>query len=190
VGDVAGLLLTGGASRRMGCDKARLVVGGRTLAERAAAALAAVCHPVLEVGPGYSGLPAVREDPPGSGPLAAVGAGWAALSAAGHGGPVVVLAVDMPFANPALLRLLARRPGPATAVPRHQGRPQPLCARFGAAALEQVAGLLASGERSMRALLEIAEVGWVEAEEWEPVGGRDALVDLDEPADLDRFHRQ
>jgi molybdopterin-guanine dinucleotide biosynthesis protein A len=174
----------------MGTDKAALVVEGRSLAERGAAALAAVCDPVLEVGPGHSGLPAVREDPPGSGPLAALGAGWAALSAAGHGGPVLVLAVDMPFVTPALLRLLALRAGPPTAVPLSQGRAQPLCARFGPEALERVAGLLASGERSLRALLKVVEVGWVQPAEWEPVAGPGAFTDLDEPADLSRLERQ
>lgn len=189
MGDVAGLLLTGGASRRMGTDKARLLVDGRSLAERAASVLSEVADPVIEVGPGHSGLPAVREDPPGSGPLAALGAGWAALSAAGHHGAVVVLAVDMPFVTPPLLRLLALRSGPPTAVPRCEGRPQPLCARFGAEAMERIAGLLASGERSLRALLAVVEVGWVEREEWEPVAGPDAFVDLDEPADLANFPR-
>ncbi|MGH8991628.1 MAG: molybdenum cofactor guanylyltransferase, partial [Acidimicrobiia bacterium] len=122
---VAGLLLTGGASRRMGRDKALLEVAGRGLAERGASVLAAVCDPVLEVGPGVSGLPAVREEPPGEGPLAALGAGAAELSRRGHGGAVIVLAVDMPFVGAALLRLLADRPGPATAVPRAGGQPQP-----------------------------------------------------------------
>ena len=60
---LAGVLLTGGASRRMGTDKARLVVDGETLAARSARVLAAVCEPVIEVGPGVSGLPAVEEEP-------------------------------------------------------------------------------------------------------------------------------
>ena len=87
----------------MGTDKALLEVDGRTLAERAAAVLRAVCDPVLEVGPGVSGLPAVREDPPGAGPLAALGAGAAELARGGHAGPVLVLAVDMPFVTAGLL---------------------------------------------------------------------------------------
>ena len=57
-GRVAGLLLTGGASRRMGSDKALLEVEGRRMVDRAAAALAAVAAPVVEVGPGWSSLPA------------------------------------------------------------------------------------------------------------------------------------
>jgi molybdopterin-guanine dinucleotide biosynthesis protein A len=189
--NVAGLLLTGGASRRMGTDKALLEVGGQRLAERAAAVLSAVADPVVEVGPGWSGLQAVREDPPGRGPLAAVAAGAAALRAAGHDGPVVVLAVDMPRVSVELLRLLATRDGPATTVPRADGHPQPLCARYGPDALAAVDRLLAAGGRSLRALLEAldarGEVGWIEPEEWERVAEPAALADVDTPDDLRRL---
>jgi molybdenum cofactor guanylyltransferase len=190
-GTVAGLLLTGGASRRMGTDKALLEVDGLRLVDRAAALLAAVTDPVVEVGPGWSDLPAVREDPPGSGPLAAVSAGAAALRRAGHDGPVVVLAVDMPRVSVELLRLLAERGGPATAVPRADGHPQPLCARYGPDALAAVDRLLAAGGRSLRALLEAmdarGDVGWVEPEEWERVAEPVALADVDTPDDLRRL---
>jgi molybdenum cofactor guanylyltransferase len=191
VGAVAGLLLTGGASRRMGTDKALLEVGGQRLVDRAATALGAVADPVLEVGPGWSGLPAVREDPPGSGPLAAVATGVAALRAAGHHGPVIVLAVDMPRVSVALLRRLAERAGPATAVPRADGHPQVLCARYGPEALAAVDRLLAAGGRSLRKLVEAmdarGEVGWIEPEEWSTVAGPDGLADVDTPDDLRRL---
>jgi molybdopterin-guanine dinucleotide biosynthesis protein A len=72
----AGVLLTGGASRRMATDKANIVWRGETLAARAARVLGAACDPVIEVGSGATGLRCVREDPPGSGPLAALLAGW------------------------------------------------------------------------------------------------------------------
>jgi molybdopterin-guanine dinucleotide biosynthesis protein A len=188
---VAGLLLTGGASRRMGTDKALIEVDGRRLVERAADALRAVADPVIEVGPGWSGLRAVREDPPGSGPLAAVAAGAAALRSAGHHGPVLVLAVDMPRAGVELLRLLAERPGPPTAVPRAGGYAQVLCARYGPEALAAVDRLLAAGGRSLRGLVEAmdtqGEVGWVEEEEWSRVAPPGALSDVDTPDDLRRL---
>ena len=78
---MAGVLLTGGASRRMGVDKARIVVNGETLAARSARVLASVCDPVVEVGSGVSGLPAVQEEPSGAGPLVAMLAGVGALGA-------------------------------------------------------------------------------------------------------------
>lgn len=189
---VAGLLLTGGASRRMGRDKALIEIGGRRLVDRLAATLAAVAEPVLEVGPGWSALPAVREDPPGSGPLAAVCAGAAALRAGGHDGPVLVLAVDMPRVGAGILRLLTERPGAATAVPRAEGHPQVLCARYGPDALAAADRLLAAGGKSLRGLLEDLSaaggtVDWVDPEEWAPVAGPDAFSDVDTPEDLQRL---
>lgn len=190
-GAVAGLLLTGGASRRMGSDKALLEVGGRRLVDRAVAVLSAVADPVVEVGPGWSGLPAVREDPPGTGPLAALGAGAAALRTAGHEGPVLVLAVDMPHVTAGLLRFLAGRPGPGTVVPRAGGHPQPMCARYGPAVLAAVGERLATGGRSLRDLLEsmaqAGHVAWVEPEEWAAVAGPEAFADVDTPEDLRRL---
>ncbi|HVL90346.1 MAG TPA: NTP transferase domain-containing protein, partial [Actinomycetota bacterium] len=59
----AGLLLTGGASTRMGRDKATIVAGGASLAERSAAALRAVAAPVLAVGQEASTGCAVVDDP-------------------------------------------------------------------------------------------------------------------------------
>jgi molybdenum cofactor guanylyltransferase len=189
---IGGLLLTGGASRRMGTDKALIEVDGQRLVDRAAAVLTAVADPVAEVGPGWSDLPAVREDPPGSGPLAALSAGAAALRRAGHDGPVLVLAVDMPRVGIDLLRLLAGRTGPpATAVPRADGHPQPMCARYGPDVLAAVDERLAAGGRSLRDLLESLAgqglVAWVGEEEWEPVAGPDAFSDVDTPDDLRRL---
>jgi molybdenum cofactor guanylyltransferase len=190
-GRIAGLLLTGGASRRMGSDKALLEVDGQRLVDRAAAVLTAVADPVVEVGPGWSGLPAVREDPPGSGPLAALAAGSAALRAAGHAGPILVLAVDMPRVGVELLRFLAVRAGPDTAVPRADGYPQPMCARYGPEVLAAVDERLAAGGRSLRDLLESlaaqGAVSWVEREEWEAVAGPEAFADVDTPEDLGRL---
>ena len=52
----AGIVLTGGRSRRLGVDKATLVLDGETLAQRAARHLEAVCAPVVEAGDGVSGV--------------------------------------------------------------------------------------------------------------------------------------
>ena len=49
---VAGLILTGGASRRMGFDKAKMVIEGEPIRQRLIGVLCEVASPVLEVGPG------------------------------------------------------------------------------------------------------------------------------------------
>jgi molybdopterin-guanine dinucleotide biosynthesis protein A len=114
VAPIPGLLLTGGASSRMGVPKATLVVGGESIADRAAARLLQVCDPVVEVGPGYSSLRRVDEDQPGRGPLAALVAG---ADAVGTGGPLLLLACDLPFVTEALLGRLVGWEGTDTVVP-------------------------------------------------------------------------
>ncbi len=105
----AAVILTGGtASRLGGLDKAGLELAGRSLLDRAVAAVAGADE-VVVVGPA-TGLPSdvlvTREDPAGGGPLAGVAAGVAALRS-GHD-RVVVLAVDMPRVTAATVaRLLA-----------------------------------------------------------------------------------
>src|SRR4051812_20829877 len=141
---VPGLLLTGGASRRMGVPKATLELDGARLADRAAAALGRVCDPVLEAGPGYTSLPVAPEHPPGRGPLAALVAG---ADAAPRPGPVVLLACDLLFADELVARV-ATWPGAGTVVPFDaDGVPQPVCARYSAAAITQARRQLDAGER-------------------------------------------
>jgi len=177
----AGLLLTGGASARLGAPKAELRRDGERLADRAARLLGAVCAPALEVGPGASRLPAVREDPPGGGPLAAVAAGAAALRDGGVDAPVLVLAVDLPFVDEALLRWLAETPAPGTLVPRVGGVPQSLCARYDPDDLDTAAVLVAAGESSMRALLGAVDVTYADEDQWGRAVTPDAFTDVDTP---------
>lgn len=186
---MAGLLLTGGASRRLGRDKALVAVDGRPCAELLGERLALATSPAIEVGPGRSGLAAVVEDEPGRGPLAAIVAGWRALSGKGHTGACLVLACDLPRVPVPLLRLLSEWPGERTVVPVSDGVPQMLCARYSAAALASAEPLVADGTRSVRALLEADPAGLVlvAPETWRSVAPPEAFVDLDTPADLRRL---
>ena len=184
---VAGLLLTGGSSRRMGFDKASFRVGGVPNAVRLGALLAGLVEPVLEVGPGVSGLAAVSEEPAGSGPLAALWAGGLALQRSGHAGPALVLACDLPFVGREVLEFLRAWPGGESVVPLVRGRAQPLCARWSAAELVAAGELVEAGERSMRVLLSRPGVALVGEEGWPGgVSARD-FEDFDSPADLSRL---
>lgn len=100
------IVLAGGAASRLGgADKPALRVGGRRLLDRVLDAVADA-GTVVVVGPPRAGLPPhvvrVREEPPGTGPAAALAAGLAAVAAP----TVAVLAADLPFVSAEVVAVL------------------------------------------------------------------------------------
>jgi molybdopterin-guanine dinucleotide biosynthesis protein A len=97
-------------------------------------------------------VPVVQEDPPRSGPAAAVVAGLAALPDVEE---VLLLAVDLPRLPEALPLLLAAPAGPdGTVVVDAEGRTQWLLGRYRAAPLRRAAAALGDpAGRSLRALV-------------------------------------
>jgi molybdopterin-guanine dinucleotide biosynthesis protein A len=187
----AAAVLAGGASRRMGRDKATLPVGGVELASLVLAAAARVADPVVLVAP--EGHPARRVAAPatrlvadpGLGPLAALAAALEALEAE-H---VLVLAADHPGLRAELLAHLVALAGEPEAVACRRGpRLEPLVAVYRrapalAAARARLAG--PARGRSLLGLLSDLRTLVVEEAAWRQVDpdGR-SFVDLDDPADL------
>ena len=135
----AAIVLTGGQARRLGgVHKPGLLVGGRSLAARVLDAVGDA-QQVVVVGPAVPGVRVdlvTREEPPGSGPVAALAAGLPAVSA-----PVVAtLGGDLPFLDAAtvldLRSALEAEPGAGAALlVDDAGRDQPLCAVWRTGAL-------------------------------------------------------
>jgi molybdenum cofactor guanylyltransferase len=144
----SGLVLAGGASRRMGRDKALLVVDGERLVDRAVRRLQEVAEDVV-VASGTRTIPGLRvaqvgDRLPGCGPLGGLVAGLEAVA----GDLALVLACDLPDADTALLGQLADRwQGDAALIPSARGRPQPLHAVWSAAAAVQLGALVDAGVR-------------------------------------------
>ncbi|HVB06807.1 MAG TPA: NTP transferase domain-containing protein [Acidimicrobiales bacterium] len=182
-----GILLTGGTSARMGVDKATLLVGGVTLAERVGELLAAAVALAVEVGRGTSHLATTLEQPPGAGPLAAVAAGHAALVERGLGAdvPCLVVACDLPLLSAAVLDRLVAYAGHWSVLPVIDGHAQPLCARWSAEDLAAAPLALAAGERSLRGLPDRRQAVLLDEAYW----GADAgcFLDVDAPSDLRRL---
>ncbi|MCX7806281.1 MAG: molybdenum cofactor guanylyltransferase, partial [Planctomycetota bacterium] len=146
-----GAILAGGRGSRMGADKALLRIGGRTLIERAAGAMAEVFGDrlliVTDRPDRFAGmaLPRVATDlVPGAGPLGGL---LTALREVGDA-PVFAVACDMPGLDPAVMRaqLDLWRDGEADAlVPVAAGRPQPLHAIYSRVCIGIAEKLLPSG---------------------------------------------
>jgi len=134
------IVLAGGSAQRLGgIDKVMAEVGGMSLLDRALAACVDA-RSVVVVGPRRLVRRAVgwtSEDPSGSGPLAGIAAGLAAVAA--DVDTVVVLAADLPFVSrETVQRLVAPRPGhDAALLADADGRWQPLAGAYDAAALRR-----------------------------------------------------
>jgi len=180
------VVLTGGASRRMGSHKPLLDVGGRPLVARVLDAAAG--HPAVVVGPGQGvpdGVRVVMEPVPGGGPVAGLAAAVAALTS-DPGTPipyaVTVLAADLPFVTSAHVeRLLEALDEADLAVTvDRDGRRNWLCAAWRLttlrARLEELGDAYGA---SMRALADGIRTQSVD----DPA---DLALDVDTPADLAR----
>ncbi|WP_076194468.1 molybdenum cofactor guanylyltransferase [Mycobacterium sp. GA-1841] len=160
---LAAVVLAGGASRRMGRDKATLPVDGATMVERVVAAVSACCAPVFVIAAPGQPLPALtaevlRDEVRGVGPLVATGRGLRAAAEAGvH--RAFVCAVDMPYLDSDLIDRLAASAEriPADIVLPWDGRDHYLAGIYRSALAEQIAALVRDGHRSMRSLSAIVD---------------------------------
>jgi molybdenum cofactor guanylyltransferase len=174
-----GIVLAGGASRRMGWDKAL-----SSLPASAAERLAAVCAEVAVADRGRGLLPGLPSlpDGPGRGPVA----GILGAAAAYPGRPLLVLACDLPRVPVELLAELAVPKLFDWAVPRWERGVEPLCAFYAPGAL---ALLAATGLRAPHRLAgEDLAIRYLEGDDLERFGPpEEVFLNLNTPEDLERY---
>lgn len=162
---LAGIVLAGGESRRMGRDKATLPGpgGAATLLEHVVGVVSQRCEPIFVMAAPGQPLPEVparvlRDEVRGQGPLPATGGGLRA--AAGTGARFAfVCAVDMPLLSASLiddLIGLATETNAEIVLP-WDGRSHYLAAVYRTDLAERIDGLVAAGARSMRALIDASD---------------------------------
>ncbi len=159
------LVLAGGSSRRMGRPKPWLEVGHtillRWVADRLAPEFEEVIVAFAEPEQLEQPIPyrIVFDRKLSAGPMAGIEAG---LAAARHD-PVFVIACDMPFVTRevAAITVAAARMCDA-AVPRIDGRPEPVCAAYRRSALPVITAALDAGNRRAADVLAGLEVTWLE----------------------------
>jgi molybdopterin-guanine dinucleotide biosynthesis protein A len=179
------LVLAGGKSSRMGRPKAWLEVGDVTLLR----------WMVGRLGPAFSEVVVSFAEPEqlerlvpfrlvfdrkhGAGPLAGIEAG---LIAARHEVTFAV-ACDMPYVTLEVAEMaVAAARGCDAAIPRVDGRPEPVCAAYRRSALPAVTAALDAGRLAAADLAAQLDVTWLEG--FDP----DLFRSLNTPEDLERFH--
>jgi molybdopterin-guanine dinucleotide biosynthesis protein A len=182
---IEAFILAGGASSRMGTDKARLLLEGKTFIERISQTLGDVASRVVIVGQHSEdlSLESVSDVHPKWGALGGIETAltnceteWA-----------FVIACDLPFATADLWRRLSSfRPGHDAVVPIQQDLiPQPLCAFYKVRpCLDQVTKLIRTGLRRPLDLLQTVNTKWVPFVEIEDMSGSENFfVNINTPED-------
>lgn len=142
----------------MGRDKAAVVYSGKTMVETVVDVVSRCCAPVFVIAapgqalPGLGGATVLRDDARGVGPLLATGRGLRAAAEAGAA-RAFVCAVDMPLMTTELIAELAGHGGADVVLP-WDGRDHYLAGVYRTVLADRVDALVASGERSMRALVD------------------------------------
>lgn len=182
---VAGAVLCGGRSRRMGQPKEWLDFGGVSLLERVVAHMAAVAQPLVVVAAPEQSLPPlpaerygevrlVRDPVPDQGPLLGLIAAWRALPAEAEA--LLAMAVDLPLVRVQVLRgllgyLETVSEETDAVVPQVAGRWQPLLAVYRRRSLPVLERLYAAGVRRLQQVCDTLQVQAVPPDQlrrWDP----------------------
>ncbi len=193
---LAGAVLTGGSSTRMGADKSLIEIDGVAMAVRVANALrSAGCSPVAMIGGDLDALTelgefAVADLHPGAGPVGGIITAIRTLGASADG--IVVSSCDLGFlaaehvlelvgsfeANATYGAEITRRCDVVVARTEPGARVQPLLAVWNPNAMGRIEAAFGGGTRSVFGVLDVLDVV-------EVVVPSDGLRNINTPSDLD-----
>jgi molybdopterin-guanine dinucleotide biosynthesis protein A len=194
---VAGIVLCGGGSSRMGMPKAWLPFGDEVMLQRVVRVVREAVAPVVVVAAPGQDVPelppkveVVRDEEEGWGPLAGLAAGLAALE--GRVDAAYLSSCDVPLLTPQFIERvvqhLSEKPTDGRpwafgiAVPHIAGHFHPLAAAYRLAVLPHVRELLATGRRRLLDLLDVVPARRIEPDELADIDPEfRSLRDLDSP---------
>jgi molybdopterin-guanine dinucleotide biosynthesis protein A len=166
---IAGFILAGGESARMGRDKALLELGGEALIVRMAQLVESVAGCVTVIGDSAAyralGLRTIGDDWPGAGPLGGIATALRASSARWS----LVVACDLPYLTKPWLDYTIRRAFASRAeavVPMGALGAEPLCAIYHERTEGAIRAALALGTRKVTEALKNLSVETIEPAEW------------------------
>lgn len=176
---ISGIVLAGGASRRMGQNKAELVLNGKTLIRHQADKLRALgITDIMLSGAGCPTLPGTRVIPdefPGKGPLA----GLHACLKAARNPACLVLSVDVPLVPVSALAHLCSVHREGVTVLCHGEWEEPLVAVYDCSAAVPIQAMLGQGIYAVRSLKDA--VPWNRSHY---LGPEELLINCNRPEDF------
>ncbi len=186
---VAGVILAGGSSSRMGRDKALLEIEGVPLVVRAARLVEPLVAGVTVVGPPerYAplGLRVIPDDFAGAGPLGGIATALRHSTSAWN----LIVGCDLPFLTASWLDWLIARAVASrddVLLPETLRGGEPLCAMYRASCAARVAAAVARGVRKVTDGLAGLAIQHVAESEWQAiVPGELLFKNMNTPADYE-----
>ena len=186
---VAGFILVGGASSRMGVNKALLEISGASLLHRTARLLQPLVTDVTVIGPPefYSqmGLRILPDDRPGLGPLGGIATALRVSSSPWN----LIVGCDLPYLTGEWLHFLLRRALASSAdalLPETARGPEPLCAIYNRRCLASILAAIERNNLKITQGLSACVVESIPQAEWKAFdsGGR-LFKNMNVPADYE-----
>lgn len=186
---IAGCILAGGESSRMGRDKGLLELAGVPMLVRTVRLIESVAGPPVIIGnpAGYQGLglTVVPDDWPGAGPLGGIATALRAASA--HW--ILVMACDLPYLTRDWLEYLiarARESHGDAVLPMNARGAEPLCAMYHKRCEGAIRAALESGTRKVTEGLQTLLVEMIGPLEWKPFDSQGLLFkNMNAPEDYE-----
>jgi len=176
---VAAFLLTGGASSRMGRDKALLEIAGMPMLVRMARLAEPLVAAVTVIGAperyAHLGLPVLPDDVPGLGPLGGIATALRVSTSTWN----LILGCDLPCLTAHWLEwFLARGLGSDAdaLLPRTTAGVEPLCAMYRATCAPVVTAAIARGVRKVTEGFVGVRIEYVDQAEWKAIEPGDLLL--------------
>lgn len=193
---IAGFVLAGGESARMGRDKALLEIAGVTLVERAARLVKTVAGSATVVGQPRAfqklKVRAIADDWPGAGPLGGIATALRASEAAWN----LIVACDLPYLTREWLEFLLKRAADLSeeadaVLPMNERGAEPLCAMYHKRCESAMWLALDRGTRKVTDGLARLRVAHVEREEWKGFDSKGMLFkNMNSPEDYEEARRR
>jgi molybdenum cofactor guanylyltransferase len=185
--NVAGFVLAGGKSSRMGRDKALLEIDGESMIARATRLMQTVLSApvVIASTPGFEalGLRIVADDFPGYGPLGGIATALRVSTMPWN----LLVACDLPYLTKLWLEYLIARALKSEAdavVPMNVRGPEPLCAMYHKNAEVRIRTAVEGGMRKVTDSFANLSVEHVEPDEWKAFASGGVLFkNVNSPAD-------
>ena len=194
---LAGIVLCGGRSRRMGQEKYRLLFGGETLLQRICRIVQPEVSRILivaaveqQIPQSESNIQVLRDEFPDCGPLAGIAQAMTFLETTDAGpAAAFVTSCDVPLLKPELIRLLRNQLTEEfdAVVVRDAQFSYPLCAIYRTSVAATAARLIASGQRRASALPENLRTYWLSLDAIRTVDpDLESFLNCNTPEDYDK----